>query len=237
MIKLIKNEFKKIGIVKIVFVFIIYLLILFVILKIYGSEKLLKVSYNLIPFIGLTSIIIFGGIISSEYTNGSLKYYLSKPIKRWKIYLSKLLTIYIFLFLLISFIIFISLILTISFDIKYIIKYFIYSIPLILIGVQILLLSTIFKSTSIVVGINMFILTFSFMLSQVLLGYNINIIEYTPLPYLDLNVFSDISVINDINNALETNLSIKKGVIIDIIYSILFYLYGNRLFIRKDIRL
>lgn len=237
MIKLIKNEFKKIGIVKVVFVFILYLLILFIILKIYGSEKLLKVSYNLIPFIGLTSIIIFGGIISSEYTNGSLKYYLTKPIKRWKIYLSKLLTIYIFLFLLISFITFISMILTINFDIKYIIKYFVYSIPLVLIGIQILLLSTIFKSTSIVVGINMFILTFSFMLSQVFLGYNISIIEYTPLPYLDLNVFSDISVINDINKALETNLSIKKGVIIDIIYSILFYLYGNRLFIKKDIRL
>ena len=186
-------------------------------------------SFELIPFIGVSACILFSGIVSSEYTNGNLRYYLTKPIKRNKIYL--------YIFSLIIYIILINLIFIKRIDIKYIFNFILYCFPLLTIGMFIILLSTLFKNTSIVVGINMFTLIFSFLISQILLGYGLNFVEYTTLPYLEFNLFNEKDIILNINRNLGSNLSIKNGIIIDTVYLLIYYFIGNKLFKIKDIRI
>ena len=83
----------------------------------------------------------------------------------------------------------------------------------------------------------MFIAIFSFIVSQILLGYGFVLIEYTPFPYLELNLFDDKMMFYSINQDLGCNLSLRNGIIIDIIYSILYYILGNKMFNKKDIRI
>lgn len=135
------------------------------------------------------------------------------------------------------YIIIINLIFIKKIDTAYIFDFILYCFPLLTIGMYIILLSTLFKSTSLVVGINMFTLIFSFLISQILLGYGLNFIEYTTLPYLEFNLFNDKDVIYKINQDLGCNLNIKTGIIIDTFYLIVYYLIGNKLFKIKDIRI
>lgn len=237
MISLIKNEYIKIGKYKIFIMFGIFLIIICFIYKFNNRIDALNNSFELIPFIGVTACVLFSGIISLEYTNGNLRYYLTKPIKRSKIYLSKILSIYLYMFLLMIYIIIINLIFIKKIDTAYIFDFILYCFPLLTIGMYIILLSTLFKSTSLVVGINMFTLIFSFLISQILLGYGLNFIEYTTLPYLEFNLFNDKDVIYKINQDLGCNLNIKTGIIIDTFYLIIYYLIGNKLFKIKDIRI
>ena len=237
MISLIKNEYIKIGKYKILIMFGIFLIIICFIYKFNNRIDALNNSFELIPFIGVSACVLFSGIISLEYTNGNLRYYLTKPIKRSKIYLSKILSIYLYMFLLMIYIIIINLIFIKKIDTAYIFDFILYCFPLLTIGMYIILLSTLFKNTSLVVGINMFTLIFSFLISQILLGYGLNFIEYTTLPYLEFNLFNDQDVIYKINQDLGCNLNIKTGIIIDTFYLIVYYLIGNKLFKIKDIRI
>ncbi len=234
-LKLLINEIKKTGVIKIIISLIIFLVTILILYKT-KKESILDTSFSLIPFIGILMIIFYGGSISSEIENGSLKYYLTKPIKRWKIYISKLLSIYLFLIIVIVYILFVYLVVINKFDYVFIMKFVKYTIPLFLMGAICLFFSSLIKSTSICIGIDMFILLFSALISQVLFGIKINIIEYTFLPYLDFSMFNDIDALNEMNRELGINLGIKNGIIIDIIYTLLFYYLGNIIFTNKDVK-
>lgn len=63
-----------------------------------------RLAMNNVYFIGIISLIITtimcGGIVASEHKTGSIRFLLTKPFKRWKILLSKLLVmLFIFLFI------------------------------------------------------------------------------------------------------------------------------------------
>ncbi len=234
-LKLVINEFIKVGIIKIVVSLITFLIIILIIYKT-NKEDILSTSYNLIPFVGIIMIIFCGGSISSEIENGSMKYYLTKPIKRWKIYLSKFISIYLYLIITFAYIIFIYSILIDRVDNDFIIKFIRYTVPIFLMGSICLFISTIIKNTALCIGIDIFILVFSTLISQVLFGISFNIIEYTFLPYLDFNIFSDIDALNIMNNELGISLSIKRGIIIDLVFIIIFYRLGRLFFINKDVK-
>ena len=235
MIKLIKNEFLKVKKIKLLFTQLLFLITIYFMYK-YINKDLIDLVYNIIPFLGIMTSILFSGIIIGEIDNGSFRYYLTKPFKRYKIYLSKLITIFIY----ISFSIFLITIFTCylkhNYSVNFIINYYIYSIPVYFIGVYTLYLSTIFKNYSFVVGLSIITISFSLIISQILFGININIIEYTFLPYLDYSIFKDQLLLNNMNLELGTNLCIRNGIIIDSISMILFYVYGNYKFNKKDIK-
>ena len=233
--KLLINEIKKVGIIKLLVSLITFLIVILFIYKT-RKEDILSTSFSLIPFVGIYMIIFYGGSVSSEIENGSLKYYLTKPIKRWKIYLSKLLSIYLYLIIIIFYILFIYLVIIDKIDYNFIIKFIKYSIPLFFMATFILFISTSIKNTAVCIGIDIFVLTFSTLISQVFFGIEFNIIEYTFLPYLDFNIFNDINALNEMNNELGIHLSMKSGIIIDIVYMIFFYYLGNIIFINKDVK-
>ena len=54
----------------------------------------------MISFIGLIVIVIGGGIVSSEFSGGTIKFLLINPVKRWKILVSKYFTTITFGYLL-----------------------------------------------------------------------------------------------------------------------------------------
>ena len=235
MIRLIYNEFIKVRISKIIFSYIVIIISLVLINK-YSNKYILDMSYNLIPFIGIFVSILFSGSVCFEIENGTMKYYLTKPFKRYKVYISKLITILLFIFFSYIIIIITSSILSSSFDLKYISKYFIHMIPIIFISSYILCLSTIFKSHVFVSVITILTLCFSLTISQVLFGIKFNIIEYTFLPYLDFSIFNDKLLIINMNRELNTNINIKIGIIIDICYFFLFIMIGMYKFSKKDIK-
>ena len=193
MIKLINNEFKKIGKYKIFLSQLLFLLVIYIIKK--SNNSMEEYLFGMIPFIGIVCFIFFGGIISSERENGTLRFYLTKPYKRWKIYLSKLLCIIIYLLIIIIFILIVYFIINGKFDKVFLLKYLKYCTPLFLMSSIVLLLSNIFKSTSIVVGLSIFILSFGLLISQLFLDANLNFIQYTFLPYLDYSIFNDKNII------------------------------------------
>ena len=235
MIRLINNELIKVGKWKIILSNLLFLTIILIIVKT-SDSNIIDTSYRLIPFIGILMCIIFGGTISQEIENGTLRYYLTKPIKRWKIYLSKLITMHIFLIIVLSFIIIIYLIILKRIDKEFIILFIKESSSLFALSSLILFISTIFRNTSISVGISIFIIAFSSIIAQILFGLELNFFQYTFLPYMDFNIISDKASLDIMNKELGINLSINRGVIINMIYTFVIYLIGNYIFIKKDIK-
>ncbi len=235
MIRLINNELIKVGKWKILLSNLLFLTIILIIVKT-SDSNIIETSYRLIPFIGILMCIIFGGTISQEIENGTLRYYLTKPIKRWKIYLSKLITMHIFLIIVLSFIIIVYLIILKKIDKEFIILFIKESSSLFVLSSLILFISTIFRNTSISVGISIFIIAFSSIIAQILFGLELNIFQYTFLPYMDFNIISDKASLDIMNKELGINLSINRGVIINMIYTFVIYLIGNYIFIKKDIK-
>lgn len=233
MIKLIKNEFFKLGILKIIllnFLFLWTIIVCYCVNKRAVTEEFLL---SLIPFIGVGVSIIFCGIMSNEYKSGTFRIYLTKPVKRTKVYISKLLTIFLTTFFILIQNFTIYALLTHDASVNFTIKYFSYSHSLILISIIIIMLSTIIKSSSLTSGIVIMLLTFGFSVFELLQLTNINFFEYTFLPYLDLNVLNKLDYVNVI---LGVNLSLKKSIIINSIYSILFFIIGIYIFNKKDIK-
>mgnify|MGYP003306189643 CR=1 FL=1 len=93
MIRLIINEIVKCGRVKILTSYFVFTFVTFFIYIL--NENIIEYSYlnSYVMFIGIYASMLFGGIISNEVEKGTIRFYLSKPVKRWKIYLAKLLTI------------------------------------------------------------------------------------------------------------------------------------------------
>ena len=192
--------------------------------------------FSLIPFIGIMISIIFSGIVSNEIDNGTIRFYLTKPVSRINILKSKFLTIVIYQIILLLFILFIYSVLCKDIDRTYIIKYVKYCSPLLLISSVIILFSVLFKNTSITVGLSIFIIVFGGLITQLLLDINVTQIEFTFLPYMDFTLFDDSETLKLLNQTYKINLSIKKGIIINLISTIFFYKIGEFIFNKKDIK-
>ncbi len=230
--KLIKNEFIKIGIKKQIISFIVLTIVLtlnyFINNKSLNEDNLL----TMIPFIGIIITILFSGIMSNEIENGTFRFYLTKPVNRYKIYLSKLSTIIIYIVeMLIYTILFYFLI---NKNINNVDNFLITSVSLILISTIIIFLSTIIKNQSITSSIPILFLTFGLTITELFLKKNITIIKYTFIPYLDLTLFKT-GMIDMINEEYNVALSLNRGIIIIIIYSIVFTYLGIKIFKNRNI--
>ena len=234
MINLILSEIKKVGIIKILLSFIIFLIVIIIVYEF--SDDMKNTIFSLIPFVGIMTSILFSGIISGEIESGTFRFYLTKPVSRKKIYQSKLITIMIYTVGLLTFIFYIYKVLCQNIDKEYFVKFVKYSSSLLISNCLIIFFSTMFRNASVSVGISISLLTFGMLITQLLLDINFNIIQYTFLPYLDFSLFNDMKALEAMNKIYDINLSINKGVAINIIYSYLIYTLGMNIFTKKDIR-
>ena len=157
--RLLLNEFKKVGLKKI----IIYDLLLFITISIIfyfnkNKESFIAFDtiYTLIPFLGILICIIFGGVISSEVSSGTFKVYLTKGYCRWKILISKLLFIYLyiihlFIFTIIIYTIFMKVFYTFNLSVNLVVYVFKHFVPLFFVGTLCLFLSTIINNVALCV--------------------------------------------------------------------------------------
>ena len=100
----------------------------------------------------------------------------------------------------------------------------------------ILYLSIKFKNHVFVSILSILILCFSIIVSQVLFGIRFNIVEYTFLPYLDFSIFRDKTAILEMNKELGIHLSLNRGIVINLVYFLLFIVNGLVIFNKKDIK-
>lgn len=234
MIKLVKNEFTKIGFFKLWLPFIIFIIVIFVMNE--ASSLSFNKIYSLISFVGICNCALFGGIISNEIESGTFRMYLTKPVRREKVYLSKYIMMCIYTFILTLFIYFIFVILIKSFESKILFKYLLFTLPLYLLNSIIIFTSTIIRNTAIVVSICTFLIVFSLVIVQIFFSLNIKVMEYSILSYLDFSIFIDKNMLIDINSSFDVDLSLKRGIIVDVGNLILLYLFGNFIFKNKDIK-
>ena len=99
MIKLIRNEYIKNSRIKLFIGVIIIIFIVYFIIKFNSNRSadyLISTIYKFIPFVSILLCILFGGIVSNEFHNGTIRVYLAKPVKRWKILLSKIILLYLY---------------------------------------------------------------------------------------------------------------------------------------------
>ena len=235
MIKLINNEFNKIKKSKVIFTYILLIIVLFLMNK-YSDKDIYSLSYYLIPIIGIIVCILFSSTICGELERGTLRYYLTKPFKRWKIYVSKILCMIIYILFGIIVVVMTTCLIGKFFDMDYLSKFFLYCIPILFIGVFCIYLSTIIKSQVFVSCFSILTLCFSLIVSQTLFGFNIRFIEYTFLPYLDYSIFDDKNIIINMNRELGVHLSLNRGIIIDLVFIFIFFIVGIVKFNKKDIK-
>ena len=235
MINLIKNEFYKIKYSKIILSYIFYILLLILMNK-YSDKNIKELSFNLIPFIGIMNCLFFGGTINSEIEKGTFRYYLTKPISRNKVYLSKILASFIYNYVSTLLTLLFTTIIMFKIDLIYYSKFLTYTIPLYLLSSIVIYLSNKLKSTSFTICLGVLLFSFSLLLFQILLEIHFKIVKFTFLPYLDFTLFDNKDSLNSLNQEFNIYISLKKGVLINIIYTFIFYILGCISFKRKDIK-
>lgn len=236
MLKLINNEFIKLNKFKLIAFMCIFLFV--ILLTYYANDKMLNINnlFTFISFIEVLIVTIFNNIISTEVNEGTFRFYLTKPVKRWKVYISKYLTILLFTLITLIFTFVIYIILSKNFSIGLLKEYILLSIPLLLISSLIMILSSLFKNNSITITILLCLIIFSSVITELLLMIDFKIICHTFLPYLDLNVIRNTDVIDIINSSYKISLTMQKGIIINIMYTLLFLILGVLNFNKKDIK-
>ena len=211
--------------------------------------NLMNNSYTIIMFVSMLIFYVASSIYSDEVKNGTISNYISKPYSRYKIYLSKLIVL-ILLSLFVSVLILVenSVLCSIftktnilkvndvfyknnelhitNYYILFTIKYLTICIPIIFNVILTYTISHITKSKSLSLILSILIFIFSPVLSTFLFTSNLKIIQYTFIPYLDFNSFLDKASIVYSNGVYGISLNILNGIIILLVYSILFILFG-----------
>lgn len=242
--RLLLNEFKKFGFKKIIIYDLLILSIVFVIIYLNRNIEVLKVFntiYSFIPFLGILICVLFSGIISSEILNGTFRMYLTKGYSRWKVIISKLIFIYLYivhlyLFTLLSYYVITKIFFDFSINANIFFEVFKHFIPLFFIGTLCLFLSTVINNSVLCVGITISICLLSSVIAQILFIFNISVIQYTFLPYIDFNVLRDSLYLNELKNSYSIYLSINKGIIVLVFHILLFICLSINSFTKKDIK-
>ncbi len=206
-------------------------------------------TYTIIMFISIFIFYISASIYTNEISSGTITNYISKPYKRYKIFVSKCITILIISLVIIFLILIENSILSSIFtknnilsvsDVYvsgrkvYIYKYLylfiknylIVCTPIFFCAVLTYCLSILTRSKSISLIITSLLFLFSPLLSTFLLNNNIKIIKYSFLPYLDFNMFLDKTNIIYTNGTYDIDLSIINGSLILFVYIIIFTIIG-----------
>lgn len=61
-----------------------------------SAQQYILTSYSFLSIISMFAIVVAAGIVSSEFSTGTIKMLLTRPVKRWKILTSKLATVILF---------------------------------------------------------------------------------------------------------------------------------------------
>ncbi len=228
-----------------------------------GSKTILKNSSLVYQVIGVVSIIIAGTIVAKEFSTGSIRMLLIRPVKRWKILLAKLITTLIFMVILTIILFIVSFITTgicygfsdfmtndlnvingkiaeVSFFIQMLKIYSISLIPVLFFVIFAFAVSTVLRSSAAAIA-----LPLAGMLGgqivQMLFYMNPKVwLSYTPIPYISLSPLleggSYADMISSMNIMYNMNISVLNGSLIYVILTVIILFITFVVFNKIDIK-
>lgn len=195
----------------------------------------------------LLTVIVAAGIVASEFSQGTIKMLLTRPVKRWKILTSKFLTVNLFgmLLMIIGFIVYIvlSMILfksgmgqELTWNGKEVVEVSIWSKSLYMLLLSFgnvfvittfaFTIGSVFRSSSLAIGLSLFIYFSGSMVSALLARYEIA--KYLLFTHMDLTQFeTGLKLVEDIT--MPFSLAVLA------VYMLIFLIISYTTFVKRDI--
>lgn len=216
----------------------------------YSMWSFIDESSLMITFVGLFVIIIASGIVANEYSRGTIKMLLVKPYKRWKILLSKYITVILSLLFLLA-ILFITAAITgalffglgdtnavyLTYEngqvieqslLLYLIKlYVLSSVSTLLLATMAFMISAVFRTSGLAVGISIFLLLVGPIVTSNLANH-FEWTKYTLFANTDLMQYLEGTVLID-------GMTLEFSLVILAIHLILFLVISFYLFNKRDV--
>jgi ABC-2 type transport system permease protein len=207
-------------------------------------------STGLISFAGLFTIIVAAGIVASEFGWGTIKLLLIRPIKRYKILLSKYFTVILFGLLIMAILFGSAAILGFALFgagdgnpahlaysngsvveqnmLLYLIKtYFLSSIDVLMITTMAFMISAVFRNSSLAVGLSIFLL---------LMGGQITTLIASRYEWAKYSLFANTNLNQYIDGVpLVEGMTVGFSIIMLLIYFIVFQLLAFGVFTKRDV--
>ncbi|MEH7107301.1 ABC transporter permease [Bacillus sp. JJ1764] len=205
---------------------------------------------SLITFAGLFTIIVAAGIVSSEFGWGTIKLLMIRPIKRYKILLSKYFTVILFGVLMMTILFGSSAILGFTLFgagesnpvhlayangsvveqnmLVYLIKtYFLSSVGVLMITTMAFMISAVFRNSSLAVGISIFLLLMGGQVTS-LIAMRYDWAKYSLFANTDLTQYID-------GTPMVEGMTVGFSIIMLFIYFLIFQLLAFGVFTKRDI--
>lgn len=216
--------------------------------------------WNLMTFITLIGAIFAGGLISREYSSGTIRLLLIRPVARWKILLSKYIAaITVPLFLTLASLLAMLLssgfvygfgdlalpllkvvggqVVEANFFLNLLGTTLVSFISVILMTTAAFMLSVVTKNTAVAVGLSVFATTFGPTATMLLAQLKQKWVIYTPAPYLNLaDFFTGSYNFEFYKEALGVTLTVGYGILISVVFTVLFLIAAIWVFQRRDVK-
>ncbi|MGD6967279.1 ABC transporter permease [Rossellomorea vietnamensis] len=205
---------------------------------------------NFVEIIGLFAIIVAAGIVASEFTWGTIKLLLIRPISRTKILLSKYITVLLFgITLLLTLFLLSTLVGAIFFGggdgqphlvyidgaveeqnmVFYLIKtYLLKSISITMMATMAFMISAVFRSSSLAIGISLFLLFMGGTATQ-FISMKYDWAKYSLFANTDLTIYTGAM------QPLVDDMTLGFSVTMLIIYFVIFHLLAFIVFKKRDV--
>lgn len=212
-----------------------------------SRESVITETFGMMAIVTLLTIIVSSGIVSTEFSEGTIKMLLSRPVKRWKILLSKYLTVVLFC-LFITGVTYVTSVLgafiffpgatestfmfydtelaTSAFLGKSLYMIFLAFINAVVISTMAFMLGTVFRSTSLAIGISIFLYFTGGMIVMFLSDYEVA--KYILFAHTNLTNY-------ETGYVMFEDLTMPFSVVIIIVYSLVFLALSFLSFMKRDV--
>lgn len=210
-------------------------------------EQVIGNSFGMMQIVTLLTIIVASGIVSAEFSEGTIKMLLSRPVSRWKVLTSKYVTVLLFALLATAITYVVTVVgafvffpgetaSTLSFNgkemtvltlwEKSLYLMFLSLINVLIIATLAFMLGVVFRSTSMAIGISMFLYFTGGLIVTFLADYSFA--KYILFAHTNLTSY-------EFGYGILSGITMPFSVMIIIIYGILFLALSFLSFIKRDV--
>ena len=205
---------------------------------------------SMMSVVTLLTVVVAGGIVASEFSQGTIKMLLTRPVKRWKILTSKLLTVGLFAvamtgILLISGIIFGYIffdnvpgtqlelvdgaVVEVSFWGRLLLLTALSLINVLVIGTLAFMIGSVFRSSSLAIGISIFLMFTGVQVTGVLAMLEIEFSKYILFANTNLSQFIGTK------EPLLESMSMGFSIVVIAVYLVIFLVTSYWSFTKRDV--
>lgn len=205
---------------------------------------------SMMSVVTLLTVVVAGGIVASEFSQGTIKMLLTRPVKRWKILTSKLLTVGLFAvamagILLISGIIFGYIffdnvpgtqlelvdgaVVEVSFWGRLLLLTALALINVFVIGTLAFMIGSVFRSSSLAIGISIFLMFTGVQVTGVLTMMDIEFSKYIIFANTNLSQFVGT------NTPIIESMTLGFSITIILVYLLIFLVTSYWSFTKRDV--